>query len=152
MFGYPDPRRKRPWRERGLLYRVFAYTMIGASGLIIALVVVAMCVDLEDPALIDPPTPLPAVPTPPPGNYSGGPAACALLFEVREAILDGEIDDLELRERLGDIQFSTAASEPALRDASKQIVAAVDLDRIEDFAAAIDTMVLTCNAYGYEPP
>lgn len=122
------------------------------SGLIIAVVVLVQFAPLEDQALLDEPTPLPAVPTPPPGDFSGGPAACALLFEVREAILGGELDDSELRVRLGEIQFSTTASEPALREASKQIVAAVDLDRVEDFLDAIDIMVATCDAYGYDPP
>lgn len=152
MLGFPDPRRRKPWRERGRPFRIFAYTTIAAWGLIIAVVVLAFCVPLEDQSLVDEATPLPAVPTPPPGNYGGGPAACALLDEVRGAILDGEIDDSELRERLGEIQLSTAASEPALQAASKQIVAAVDLDRVEDFLNAIDIMVATCKAYGYVPP
>ena len=152
LLGFPDRRRRKPWRERGLLFRIFAYTMMAASGLIIVVVVLVQFAPLEDQALEDQATPLPAVPTPPPGDYSGGPAACTLLFEVREAILDGEIEDTELRERLSEVQLSTTASQPALRDASKQIVAAVDLDRVEDFLDAIDIMVATCDAYGYKPP
>lgn len=152
MLGFPDPRRRKPWRERGLPFRIFGYTTIAASGLIIAVVVLVQFAPIEDQDLLDAPTPLPAVSTPPPGDYNGGPAACTLLFEVRETILDGELDDLELRERLGEIQFATKASEPALREASTQIVASVDLDRVEDFADAMDTMVVTCDAYGYDPP
>ena len=149
MLWFPDPRRRRPWRERGLLYRIFAYTMMVASGLIIAVVVLAICVPLEDQALLDEPTPLPAAPTPPPGDYSGGPAACGLLDEVREAVLDHDVGDAELRERIGEIQLSAAGSEPALQAASKQIVAEIDLGRMEAFAEAMDIMLATCNAYGY---
>lgn len=152
MLGFPDPRRRKPWRERGLPFRIFAYTMMVLSGLIIAITVLAFCVPLEDQALVDEATPLPEIPTPAPGDYGGGLAACTLLDEVREAIIDGEIDDSALRERLGEIQLSTTASEPALREASKQIVAAVDLGRMEAFADAIEIMVATCNAYGYEQP
>ena len=152
MLGFPDPRRRKPWRERGLPFRIFAYTSIAASALIVAVVVLVQFVPIEDQALLDEATPLPAVPTPPPGDYRGGPAACALLDEVRKAVLDREIDDSELRERLGEIQLSAAASEPALREAARQIVAAVDLGRLEAFADAIDIMVATCDAYGYDPP
>ena len=152
MLGFPDPRRRRPWRERGLPFRIFAYTMMVASGLIILVSVLALCVPIEDQALENEATPLPAVATPPPGDYLGGQRTCALLYEVREAILDGELNDSALRERLGNIQVSTVSSEPALQAASRQIVAAVDLDRVEDFLDAIEMMAATCDAYGYDPP
>lgn len=151
MIGFPDKRRKR-WRERGLLFRILAYTTIVAWGLIIAIVVLTMCVPLGDEALENESTLRPEVPTPPPGDYRGGAVACALLYEVREAILDGELDDNKLRNRLDEIRLSATHSEPALLEASKQTVAAVDLDRVEAFLDAIDVMVHTCNAYGYNPP
>lgn len=151
MIGFPDKRRKR-WRERGLLFRIFAYTTIVAWGLIIAVVVLAMCVPLEDDALASESTLKPAVPAPPPGDYLGGAAACDLLYGAREAILDGELDDSQLRSRLDAIRLSATNSEPALLEASRQIVAAVDLDRVEAFLDAIGVMVDTCIAYGYNPP
>ena len=151
MIRFPDKRRKR-WRERGLLFRIFGYTTIVASGLIIALIVLAMCVPLEDEALENESTPRPEVPTPPPGDYRGGAVACDLLYEVREAILDGELDDSQLRNRIDAIRLSATNSEPALLEASRQIVAAVDLDGVEVFLDAIDIMVDTCSAYGYTSP
>ena len=151
MIGFPDKRRKR-WRERGLLFRIFAYATIVAWGLIIAVVVLAMCVPLEEEALENEGAIKPEVPTPPPGDYRGGAAACALLYEVRDAILDGELDDTRLRSRLDAIRLSATNSEPALLEASKQIVAGVDLERVEAFLDAIGVMVDTCSAYGYDPP
>ena len=151
MIGFPDKRRKR-WRERGLLFRILAYTTIVAWGVIIAIVVLAMCVPLVDETLEDESTLRPEVPTPPPGDYRAGAVACALMYEVREAILDGEMDDNKLRSRLDEIRLSATNSEPALLEASKQTVAAVDLNRVEAFLDAMAVMGHTCNAYGYNPP
>jgi hypothetical protein len=152
LIGFPHPRDRKPWRERGLLFRIFAYAMMALSGLIIAVVVLVQFAPIEDQALVDVPTPLPTVPTPPAGDYRGGATACDLLYEVREAILDGELDDSQLRTRLDAIRLSATNSEPALLEASKQIVAGVDLDRVEAFLDAIGIMVDTCDAYGYNPP
>ena len=151
MIRFPDKRRKR-WRERGLLFRILAYTTIVAWGVIIAIVVLAMCVPLVDETLEDESTLRPEVPTPPPGDYRAGAVACALMYEVREAILDGEMDDNKLRSRLDEIRLSATNSEPALLEASKQTVAAVDLNRVEAFLDAMAVMGHTCNAYGYNPP
>jgi hypothetical protein len=62
------------------------------------------------------------------------------------------LDDSQLRNRIDAIRLSATNSEPALLEASRQIVAAVDLDGVEVFLDAIDIMVDTCSAYGYNPP